>query len=80
MGKADELSTLQILLRAIKNLITAADLHISAEELEEKGVMAAIRCSLGDFVCAKLKVHLCRMSCKRSEVQGKTIKDLIDSN
>lgn len=79
MGKVDELFTLQILLRAIKNLINATDLHISAEELEEKGVTAGTRCILGDFACAMLKVHLCRMSCKRSEVQGKTIKDLIDS-
>lgn len=78
MGKTDELSALQILLRAIKQLINSTDLGISAEELEEKGVIAAMRCTLGDFASARLKVHLCRMSCKRSEAHGKTIKDLIE--
>lgn len=78
MGKTDELSALQILLRAIKQLINSTDLSISAEELEEKGVIAAMRCVFGELATARLKVHLCRLSCKRSEAHGKTLKDLIE--
>lgn len=78
MGKADELSALQILLRAIKQLINSTDLSISAEELEEKGVTAAVRRTLGDLAAARLKVHLCRMSSKKAEAPGKTIRDLIE--
>ena len=78
MGKADELSALQILLRAIKQLVDSTGLSISAEELEERGVAAAMRCTWGDLAAARLKVHLCRLSSKRAGAHGKTLKDLIE--
>lgn len=71
-SRVDELFTLRILLRAIRQLTITAALPLTTDLLEKEGVTAGLRDHFGDEVALRVRVLVCHAGKKEQ-----TLKDLI---
>jgi hypothetical protein len=72
-SRVDELFTLRILLKAIRQLTLSAGLPVTKQQLEKYGVINGLADNFGAEVAVRLRVMLCHASISKEQ----TLKDLI---